>query len=148
LAKYFTGDELNTSDDGFFGAESPFQIVSWIETKLIEAEAAQRTGGDALTPFNDVRNYLESTYGGGFPPSASSGDALLKEILEEKYISLPGSLQIFHDVRRTKNMIGVPIKGIGHATIPQRFYYPQVEINANESFPGLVDLFEPTPVNK
>jgi hypothetical protein len=148
LAKYFTGDELNTSDDGFFGAESPFQIVSWIETKLIEAEAAQRTGDDALTPFNDVRNYLESTYGGGFPPSASSGDALLKEILEEKYISLPGSLQVFHDVRRTNNLIEVPIKGIGHATIPQRFYYPQVEINANESFPGLVDLFEPTPVNK
>ncbi len=148
LASYFIGDELNTSDEGYFGAEAPFQIVSWIETKLIEAEAAQRTGGDASTLFNEVRGYLESVYGGGFPDSASSGNDLLKEILEEKYISLPGSLQVFHDVRRTNNLIDVPIKGIGFTTIPQRFYYPQVEINANDNFPGLVDLFEPTPVNK
>jgi len=148
MANYFTGDELNTDADGYFGAEAPSQIVSWIETKLIQAEAAQRTGGDALTPFNEVRDYLEATYGGGFPHSASSGDDLLKEILEEKYISLPGSLQVFHDTRRTNNMIGVPIKGTGNTTIPQRFYYPQVEINANDNFPGLVDLFEPTPINK
>lgn len=148
MAKYFTGDELNTGDDGYFGAEASFQIVSWVETKLIEAEAAQRTGGDATTPFNDVRDYLEATYGGGFPHTSSSGDALLKEILEEKYISLPGSLQVFHDTRRTNNMIDVPIKGTGHTTIPQRFYYPQVEINANDNFPGLIDLFEPTPINK
>ncbi|NOQ92303.1 MAG: SusD/RagB family nutrient-binding outer membrane lipoprotein [Flavobacteriaceae bacterium] len=148
MAKYFTGDELNTGDDGYFGSAASSQIVSWVETKLIEAEAAQRTGGDALTPFNDVRDYLEATYGGGFPHTSSSGDALLKEILEEKYISLPGSLQIFHDTRRTNNMIEVPIKGTGHSTIPQRFYYPQVEINANDNFPGLIDLFEPTPINK
>ncbi len=148
MAVYFSGNELNTSDEGFFAADAPFQIVSWIETKLIEAEAAQRTGGDAATPFNDVRDYLAGIYGGDFPQSGSSGDDLLKEILEEKYISLPGSLQIFHDTRRTKNMIEVPIKGTGHTTIPQRFYYPQVEINANENFPGLIDLFEPTPANK
>ena len=151
-AAYFqatsNGDELNTTDDGFFAADAPFQIVTWAETKLIEAEAAQRTGGDALTPFNDVRDYLQATYGGGFPHSASSGDDLLKEILEEKYLSLPGSLQIFHDTRRTNNMLDVPIKGTGHTTIPQRFYYPQVEINANDNFPGLIDLFVPTPIHQ
>jgi len=148
MAVYFSGNELNTSDDGFFAADASFQIVSWIETKLIEAESAQRTGDDALTPFNEVRDHLQANYGGGFPHSDSSGDELLKEILEEKYISLPGSLQIFHDTRRTNNILNVPIKGTGHTTIPQRFYYPQVEINANDNFPGLIDLFEPTPVNK
>lgn len=148
MAKYFSGNELNTSDDGYFGAEAPFQIVSWIETKLIEAEAAQRTGGDATTPFNEVRDYLATRYDGDFPHTSASGTDLLAQILEEKYISLPGSLQVFHDVRRTNNLIEVPIKGTGNTTIPQRFYYPQVEINANDNFPGLVDLFEPTPVNK
>ena len=125
----------------------PFPIVSWTETKLIEAEAAHRTGGDAETPFNEVRDYLAARYGGDFPHSTAKGDDLLAQILEEKYISLPGSLQVFHDTRRTKNMLAVPIKGVGHTTIPQRFYYPQVEINANDNFPGLVDMFVPTPVN-
>ena len=147
MAKYFDGNELNTSDEGEFAADAPFPIVSWTETKLIEAEAAHRTGGDAETPFNEVRDYLAARYGGDFPHSTAKGDDLLAQILEEKYISLPGSLQVFHDTRRTKNMLAVPIKGVGHTTIPQRFYYPQVEINANDNFPGLVDMFVPTPVN-
>ena len=54
----------------------------------------------------------------------------------------------FHDIRRTKNALGVPIKGTGNTTIPQRFFYPQVEINANDNYPGTVDLFTPTPVNQ
>lgn len=138
---------LNTTDDGYFGTSASYPIVSFIENKLIEAEAAQRTGGDALTPFNDVRDHLAAKYGASFPQSTSSGATLLKEILEEKYVSLPGSLQVFHDVRRTKNLLGIPNKGSG-ATIPQRFYYPQSELNANSNFPGLVDLFTPTPVNQ
>jgi hypothetical protein len=142
------GDELNTSDGGYFAIDASFPIVSWEETKLIEAEAAARTGADALTPFNEVRAHLATVYGGDFPASSASGDDLIAQILEEKYLTLPGSMQIFHDVRRTDNMIGVPIKGVGHTKIPQRFFYPQVEINANDNFPGLVDLFEPTPVNK
>lgn len=148
ITAYFDGNELNTNDGGDFAPDATFPIVSWVETRLIEAEAAQRTGGDAATPFNEVRDYLAGVYGGDFPYSTDSGDDLLAQILEEKYISLPGSLQIFHDIRRTNNMIEVPIKGTGFTTIPQRFYYPQVEINANKSFPGLIDLFEPTPVNK
>jgi len=148
MAVYFDGNELNTSDEGEFAANASFPIVSWVETKLIEAEAAQRSGGDATTPFNEVRDYLAATYGGNFPHTAASGSDLLAQILEEKYISLPGSLQIFHDTRRTNNLLGVPIKGTGHSSIPQRFYYPQVEINANTNFPGLIDLYEPTPINK
>ena len=138
---------LNTTDDGYFGISKSFPIVSYIENKLIQAEAAQRTNGDALTPFNDVRDHLASVYGGNFPQSTSSGATLLEEILEEKYISLPGSLQVFHDIRRTNNLLGVPNKG-GDTSIPQRFFYPQAELNANSNFPGLVDLYTPTPVNK
>ena len=138
--------EPNAQPGGLFAADSNFPVVSWIETKLIEAEAAARTGGDGLTPFNEVRAYLATTYGGDFPASSSSGDQLITEILEEKYMSLPGSLQVFHDMRRTDDILGT-LKGSGNS-IPQRFLYPQVEINANENFPGLVDLFTPTAVNQ
>lgn len=136
------------SEGGYFAQTAPFPIVSFVETKLIEAEAAARTGGDGLTPFNAVRSHLEAVYGGSFPASTASGDALINQILEEKYISLPGSLQVFHDARRTKNVLGIPVKGSGNPSIPQRFLYPQLEINSNASFPGVVDLFEPTPINK
>ncbi|WP_378186774.1 SusD/RagB family nutrient-binding outer membrane lipoprotein [Aquimarina sp. W85] len=140
--------ELNTNEDGFFAIDAGFPIVSWYETKLIEAEAAFRTSGDALTPFNEVRAELSVQYGAAFPPSASVGDQLLEEILEEKYITLIGSAQVYHDLRRTDNLIGVPVKGANATTIPQRFLYPQTEIGANENFPGLIDLFEETDVNK
>lgn len=150
-AVYFmgdNGDELNTGDGGIFAIDASFPIISYVETKLIEAEAAQRTSGDALTPFNDVRDELAAVYGGSFPHTTSSGNDLLMEILEEKYISLIGSLEVFSDVRRTDNALGVPIKGTNATDIPQRFLYPQVEINSNESFPGLVDLYTPTAVNQ
>lgn len=147
---YFDGTELNTQTDGYFAVDAGFPIVSFYETKLIEAEAAHRTGGDALTPFNEVRTELATQYGGSFPHSTSSGATLLEEILEEKYVTLIGSTQVFHDVRRTNNLIGVPIKNTtqGNTTIPQRFLYPQTEVDSNSNFPGFVDLFEPTSVNQ
>lgn len=147
---YFEGDdadELNTSDDGVFAEDASFPIISYYETKLIEAEAAHRTGGDALTPFNEVRSELALQYGADFPASVSTGDVLLNEILEEKYITLIGSLQVFHDARRTENLIGIPIKNSTATKLPQRFLYPQNEINANTSFPGVIELFSETEVN-
>lgn len=147
---YFNGNALNTTEGGFFAVNAGFPIVSYFETKLIEAEAAQRTGGDALTPFNMVRDELALAYGGSFPHSASAGAALLNEILEEKYVTLIGATQVFHDIRRTNNLIGVPVKNnaAGNTTIPQRYLYPQSEISANSNFPGLVDLYVATPVNQ
>lgn len=146
-AFYFTGTNPRTSSGGIFAVDASFPIISFVETKLIEAEAAHRTSGDALTPFNAVRTELASVYGGSFPASTDSGNTLLLQILEEKYISLLGQTQVFHDVRRTNNAIGVPIKGVGATKIPQRFLYPQTEINSNKNFPGLVDLYTATPVN-
>ena len=150
LAFYFNGTNINTTEEGYFAVDASFPVVSWIETKLIEAEAEQRVNmGTAGEPaFTEVRNYLATAYGGVFPTSTSSGDQLLNEILEEKYVSLPGSLQVFHDARRTKNVLGIPIKKPNETLLPQRFLYPQTEINSNDNFPGLIDLFTPTEVNK
>lgn len=144
---YFDGDDINTNEGGVFAEDASFPIVSYYETKLIEAEAAHRTGADALTPFNEVRSELALQYGADFPASGSTGDVLLNEILEEKYITLIGSLQVFHDARRTENLIGVPLKNSTATKLPQRFLYPQNEINANTSFPGVIELFSETEVN-
>lgn len=148
-AFYFVGTELRTSTGGVFAVDASFPIISFVETKLIEAEAASRTAADAaaLIAYNQVRAELASVYAGSFPASVATGNTLLLQILEEKYISLLGQTQVFHDIRRTNNAIGVPIKGVGQTTIPQRFLYPQTEINANKNFPGLVPLFTKTPVN-
>ena len=149
LAKYFTGNELNTSATGYFAVDASFPIVSYVETKLIEAEAEQRVNGGTagLAAFTAVRNYLATEYGGVFPPSTSTGTALTNEILEEKYISLVGSLQVFHDMRRTNNVLGIPVKNSTATTVPQRFLYPQIEVGSNSNFPGVVGLFVKTPVN-
>lgn len=150
-AKYFDNMSLNTNANGYFAVDASFPIVSFVETKLIEAEAAQRVGGnignEGLVAFNEVRTYLQNEYGGTFPASSSNGQDLTKEILEEKYISLIGSLQVFHDTRRTDNVLNVPIKSSTATSIPQRFLYPQSEIGSNSNFPGVVDLFTKTPVN-
>lgn len=140
---------LNTSTTGYFAETASMNIISYEEVKLIEAEAANRTGdaGD-ITAFNEVRAHLATKYSASFPAtaSASASAALLKEILEEKYITLIGELQPFHDVRRTANLLGVPAKT--GTKIPQRFIYPQVEIDANSNTPSpLPTLFDPTPIN-
>lgn len=145
-------DELQRSGEaGVFAETAPMNIISFREVKLIEAEAANRTGhaGD-ITAFNEVRTDLETQYEtGSFPAttSTSGSDELLKEIIEEKYICLIGELQPFHDVRRTNNILGIPAK-VG-STIPQRFIYPQVEIDTNPNVPSpLPTLFDKTPINK
>jgi hypothetical protein len=146
---YFDGFDLNFNPGGYFAIDASFPIISYVETKLIEAEAQERIngGGAGQAAFNEVRDYLAATYSANFPHSASTDAQLIREILEEKYISLIGSLQVFQDVRRTDNIIGVQVKGTGHTTIPQRFLYPDSEQNANANFPGLEDLFTKTPIN-
>lgn len=166
----------NPSDEnGFFGASTSFPLVTFEENNLIMAEALLKTNDDpgALVALNAHRQYLNaggyinsgyqsmglkySDYvmtdfapGGMVNPVASgqsTKQALLKEILVEKYITMIGQLEQFTDLRRTKNYIGItPKKG---AKIPQRFLYSQSEINTNPNTPKLSagDLFKETPVN-
>lgn len=139
----------NTSSSGVFAETASMNIISYEEVKLIEAEAANRSGdtGD-VTAFNLVRAHLSTKYSASFPATASASGSpeLLKEILEEKYLSLIGELQPFHDVRRTNNLLGIPPKT--GTKIPQRFIYPQVEIDTNPNIPTpQPDLFTPTAIN-
>lgn len=88
------------------------------------------------------------------PDGISPESALYREIIEEKYLSLLGTLEVFNDMRRNGfgdfsgqqnwEVIGVtPNTG---STIPQRFLIPQTEINSNTSTPTPPGLFEKTAV--
>ncbi|WP_051189454.1 SusD/RagB family nutrient-binding outer membrane lipoprotein [Daejeonella oryzae] len=163
-----------TEETGFFGANNPFPLITYEENQLIIAETQMKTGNaaNALAALNAFRAYLNSggyirsgyialglNYdpyvlsdfsAGGIANAAgllSQNDALLKEILEERYVTLAGQMEQFNDLRRTKNFIGVPPKT--GSQIPQRYFYPQNEINSNANTPqlGSADLFVATPVN-
>ncbi|MBX9783395.1 MAG: SusD/RagB family nutrient-binding outer membrane lipoprotein [Chitinophagaceae bacterium] len=171
----FLSDDLGFAPDGpgMFGAEQRFPLITYAETQLIAAESAIRLSspnfGNALTALNNHRaalgQYIPASYrlygfkydpyvaadfnAGGIenPGTLTANAALLREIIEERYVTLIGQIEIFNDIRRTKNSIGVsPAAG---TQIPQRFFYSQQEINTNPNTPKLVaaDLYRPTPVN-
>ena len=75
-------------------------------------------------------------------------EALLYEILEERYVTFVGQLEAYNDVRRTKNLLDVPVK-TGNTVIPQRLLYPQSELNTNlANVPtSAVGLTDPTSAN-
>lgn len=143
-------------DNGIFAATANFAIVSYVENELILAECAIRNNDavTALTHLNNVRAenaavtggqydaYVAGDFGPGqMVPGTSADEALRKEILTEKYVSLYGQIEPWCDLRRTKNEIGVvPYKG---TQLPQRFLVPQEEINANKNAPAAGDLFAP-----
>lgn len=101
--------------------------------------------------LNNVRAELRNQYSSdenGFPDSNATGDTLLEQILEEKYITLVGEIVTFHDLRRTRNFIGVPNKttgSTGASDFPQRFLYPQSEVDTNSNVPSpLPEFFSTT----
>ena len=81
----------------------------------------------------------------------SQEKALLREILEERYINFRGQIEGFNDLRRTfkETDIRVPVPLNFGTQFPQRFLYPQFEIDMNKSTPSPIPgVFDPTPVNQ
>jgi len=162
--------DLNVTD-GAFQATSSLPLVSYVETQAILAEGLARTGNapGALSALNAIRAANKAAYtgtgaqydaytngdfasGGLLNPAAAgktSDQALLQEILVEKYLSLIGQIEEFNDVRRTNNLIGVPKNVATAPSLPQRFLYPQGEINTNPNVPNPIPgLYVKTPVNQ
>lgn len=167
LARYYSGSSVptyvpNTSSSGFFAQTAPFPIHTASETKLIAAECYAQVGDftNALLKLNEHRANLRTTYPTGmysdfgatdFDPggiensaaSLTSMEALLREILEEKYVCLYGQAESFNEWRRNGNAIGL-LPNVG-SEMPQRFLYSQTELNANVNTPKPVPgLFEKT----
>jgi hypothetical protein len=77
--------------------------------------------------------------------------ALLREIMEERYVNFIGQIEGFNDLRRVfkETDIRVPVPLNFGTQFPQRFLYPQVEIDVNPSTPNPTPtLYDPTPVNR
>jgi hypothetical protein len=109
--------------------------------------------------FASVGNYASANVGSTFftlstiPPASSltADQALLREILEERYVSFFGQIEGFNDLRRTQNetLVRVPVLPNTGTQFPQRFLYPQSEIDRNSSTPNPIPgIFVRTPVNQ
>ncbi len=176
---YNSASNLNFTVNGFFGQNTYFPLATYAENLLILAEADARLNGFAagLSRLNNYRAYMNtgayinSTYlisgnfkyepyvaadflAGGIENAGTSiaqDRALLREILEERYITMIGQIEGFNDLRRTFKESDIKVKvplNFG-TSFPQRFIYPQVEIDINKSIPTVLpSLFDVTPINK
>lgn len=168
------GVQPNT-EDGFAAQAAPAPMVTYQENLLILAETGLRSQGfqTGLNALNNFRAFMDS---GGYlmnidpanlnyeaysaedfaaggienPDGLSQENALLREILEERYVTFFGLIQPFNDLRRTLNEteVRVPVEPSEGNQLPQRFLYPQTEIDRNENVPTPIpDFFEPTDIN-
>jgi hypothetical protein len=163
--------------NGFAATDEPSSLLTYQENLLILAEAGFRTAGfeTGLGHLNDFRAFMATGayFSGGAGAGAvkydaygsedfanggmenidglSQEDALLREILEERYITFFGQIEGFNDTRRTENelTVRVPVTPNTGAELPQRFLYPTTEIDRNSSVPNpLPNFLAPTSVNR
>jgi starch-binding outer membrane protein, SusD/RagB family len=130
------GDGKGSSQLSSFAADrvaADFQqpIVTWAETKLIEAEALQQLGREP-----EARAALDAERtAAGLPgiASAVTGEALLREIIEEKYVALFQNIEVWNDWKRT---CYPRLTGYDGQDIPARLFYPVNERNTNPNIPA------------
>ncbi|HEU4610402.1 MAG TPA: SusD/RagB family nutrient-binding outer membrane lipoprotein [Chitinophagaceae bacterium] len=177
---YSSATNPNYTSKGFFYQTVSFPLASYRENMLILAEADARVNGFAagLSRLNNYRSwmagggYLGSDYlipgdykydayvaadfdAGGMENAGASAltpaRALLREILEERYVSFIGQIEGFNDLRRNfkDQDICVPVPPNAGSQFPQRFLYSQEEVDLNKSIPSPIpSLFTATPVNE
>lgn len=128
--------------------------------KLNELRAHLRSG-DAFNVLNgDPLQYddyvLTDFEPGGIEntDSIATDRAVLREIIEERYVTGFSTYIPFNDARRLRAsdsdvMVPFPLNNNTTTINPQRFLYAQDEINNNSNIPSTIpDLFTPTPVNQ
>ena len=174
-----TGDRAinNTTPNGAFGATAAYNLLSYEENMLIMAEAAlheagfdqalghlnalrayYRTGGHLGEAYQNPSQFLYEPYvaadfeSGGIASvdGLDREQALLRKILEEKYIVLYANVEGFIDVRRSDGEpSALPIPPNTGDRLPARFLYPQTELDRNINIPSHIpNLYDKTPVNQ
>ncbi|GAB3641299.1 SusD/RagB family nutrient-binding outer membrane lipoprotein [Spirosoma arcticum] len=172
-----TGSLDPNTTDGAFTANAPHPILTYYENQLIIAEAQARLGVNdrALAALNAVRAGLATGYINGktisatgrrydaytpddFGPaglanptkSATMQTALLYEIVSQRYIFFLMQYEAFNDYRRLAKaipLVQLPIPLYVGTKKPQRFIYPQGEVNTNPNVPKpLPDQFTNVPI--
>ncbi len=160
-----TSLDANTVN-GAFVSNAPQPIITYYENQLILAEAQARSGNidQALAALNTVRAGLASGIINGktFPAAGRRYDAyvmadfapaglanptkaqsiqmaMLYEIISQRYIYLLMQYEAFNDYRRLAGAVPVvqlPIPLYTGSSKPQRFIYPQTEINTSPNVPN------------
>lgn len=175
---YYTIDENTASNNlGIINQYETQPLVSFEENHLILAEAGARASfGTGLTHLNEYRDWLagggrlNSSFSGmpftydayvaaDFDPGGmenadniAAGRALIREIVEERYVSGFLTLMPFDDARRLRKadtdvQVGfAPNSGSTHA---ERMPYADDELNANSNGPAEdPGVFTKTAVNQ
>ena len=181
-SKYYAiGGSSSTGERGVAAQKAPMPLVIFEENLLNLAEAGLRTKGfaEGLLQLNKVRAYL-NTRGSAFTPIGTTDTvkydpylaadfqasglenrtnltqekALLREIIEERYVSLYGQILPFNDFRRLAKSDAdvrpvLPFNSTVATKHPERLIYAQTEINGNPNLPRPIpDIFQVTEVNK
>ncbi|MEJ7738374.1 MAG: SusD/RagB family nutrient-binding outer membrane lipoprotein [Chitinophagaceae bacterium] len=175
-SKFIPNTTLTVLKKGIFAQTASYSLITYQENLLILAEAGLRAKGfaeglknlNAYRAYMNTGGYINASYladGLKYSPYAESDflengminktgagtdEALLKEILRERYVTFFGEKLGFHDIRRTrKETAGVKVPTNIGTVLPERFIYSQDEINSNTSLPKpLPGIFDPTTVNK
>ncbi len=126
----------------FLNPAHSFDLLSWEETRLIQAECAFRSGDEtgASALLNEVRRGIETRWsfdaGSLGDASGLTGDALFDAVMHEKYIALFLNIEVYNDWKRTARPVLAPFGGGDPvARIPHRLYYSNDERNANPNIP-------------
>ena len=179
---YYKIDE--TSGEGNLGVIERFEpmpMVTYFENQMIKAEAAARTtgfssglshlndyrawltsGGRLNATFNDSASILYEAYvdadfeSGGVENSdgVSKDNALLREIIEERYVSGFGTYMPFNDHRRLRgdgetNLIPpFPLNTTAATDHVERIPYAQDELSSNSTMDNDPGLYVKTEVNQ
>ena len=179
---YYSIDETSASGNtGVVMGTEPQPMLTYTENQLIKAEASARTTGfsSGLSALNSYRvwlasggrlnanhndatkykydAYLEADFvSGGMENSdgLTKEQALLREIIEERYVSGFGTYMPFNDHRRLRgagetNLIPpFPLNNTTTTTHVERLPWAEDEIISNSSVDEDPGLFEKTQVNR
>jgi hypothetical protein len=137
--------EFNFANSNVDAGDLRMPVTTFAETQLIGAEAAFQTGGQgAAQPFLDAAR-ADRAYGarGSVPvtlPALATVPATLQNVMEEKYVALFLSPEVWNDYRRTclPSLASAPALGSdrpGASPIPGRLPYGLTETNANPHTP-------------
>lgn len=134
LGAYFNADFTDLAS-GLNDAAASQQYVTVNENLLSLAETAQRTGDEAtaLKALNQ-----EQKLAGVTPtPASTTGAALLKAILDERYIALFPNIEVWNDYKRNCYPNLTPTAA--GRKIPARLFYDTPERQTNTSIPAPQD---------
>ncbi len=181
LKYYGIGGNSSNAELGVAAKNAPMPLVTYEETLLILAEAGARVTGftEGLTQLNKVRGVLRTNLGlatapatGGtilyaeyvaadFAPggienmdNVTADKALWREIIQERYVSLYGTILPFNDARRLRKgeddlNVPIPFTTATATKHPERLIYSQNEINSNPNVPKPIpDIYIKTQVNQ